>query len=719
MHRLPLTLIGIALAAPTAAAEPISFRREVLPVLTKAGCNAGACHGTPTGKNGFRLSLRGYDPALDLASLTRDAAGRRINRIDPTASAILVKATAAAPHEGGKRFEAASTEYRILRDWIAQDAADDAAAVPVGLDLSPAEAILDEPIVEQPLHVVAHFADGSTRDVTHLSKFAVADETFASVSAAGVVRKRRTGEAAVSAEYMGRMATSGVLFRGPAPKTQWSDPRANNYIDTHVFAKLRKLREEPSPLCTDAEFVRRAHLDAIGRLPTPAAVRAFLADADPHKREKLVAALLDRAEFADWWGLKWTDRLGVNQRFVGKIGAVKYGEWVRHQIAANVPEDELARRVLTAGGGNYSNPPAGFYRRLRDPGLRAEEIAQLFLGVRIGCAKCHNHPGERWTQDDYYGLAAFFVRIQYRDGPFFLQIYDKEETVLTTRTTETYHPRTGELVPPKFPGGPVPTIGTGEDRRAVFAAWLTAPDNTFFAKAAANRIWFHLFGRGIVEPEDDFRITNPPANPALLDALAAELVQSGFDRKHLIRTIMNSRVYQLSSRQTSTNADDERNFARHPVRRLAAEQLLDAICDATGVPEKFPAAPPGTPAARLPDGEYKHPFLEAFGRPARAMACECERDPDTTLGQALHLVGGKTIDEKVRSASGRAATLAASQMTDAAVINELFLATLSRFPTEAERSAAVQRLSAARDRRTANEDVLHALVNHPEFVFQH
>ena len=719
MPRNLLALLASAFAVPAAAGDaPASFRRDVLPVLTRAGCNAGACHGTPSGKNGFRLSLRGYDPTLDLFTLTREAAGRRVDRLDPSASAILVKATAAAPHEGGKRFDRDSPEYRLLHDWIARGAEDDAASPPVHLELTPADAILDEPVREQPLRVIARFGDGSNRDVTHLARFAVADEAIAEVSG-GMVRCRQPGEAAVTAEYMGRMAVALVLFRGPSPARTWADPPAVNFIDSHVFAKLRKLRVEPSPLSTDEEFVRRVYLDAIGRLPTPEAVRTFLTDRDPNKREQLIDSLVERPEFADWWGLKWADRLGVNQRFVGKIGAIKYGEWVRQQIAGNVPEDELARRVLTATGGNYSSPPAGFYRRLRDPGMRAEEVAQLFLGVRMQCAKCHNHPGERWTQDDYYGLAAFFARVSYRDGPFFLQLYDKEETVLANRTGEAVHPRTGATVPPILPGGTPASIPAGEDRRVAFARWLTASDNPFFARAAANRIWFHLFGRGIVEPVDDARITNPPSHPALLDSLANELKAHGFDRKHLIRTIMRSRTYQLSSKPMPTNAADERNYARYPVRRLAAEQLLDAVSDATGVPERFPSLPAGTPAARLPDGEYKHPFLEAFGRPARAMACECERDPDTALGQALHLIGGATVDTKVRHDAGRAARLAASALTPEAIADELFLATLSRRPTDVERAAVVKRLTVSSDRRAAVEDVLHALVNHPEFLFQH
>jgi len=533
------------------------------------------------------------------------------------------------------------------------------------------------------------------------------------------VTRRAAGEAVVVAEYMGLVATAVVLFLDDNPAFRWPDPPAHNLIDTHVFARLKDLRIEPSDLCTDAEFVRRAHLDAIGRLPTPERVREFLADRSPDRRAKLIDELLARDEYADWWGLKWADRLGVNQRFVGKIGAVKYHQWVRQQVASNVPEDEFARRILTASGGNYSNPPAGFYRRLRSPDVRAEEVSQLFLGVRIGCAKCHNHPGERWTQDDYYGLAAVFARLRYRDGPFFIQLYDKEETVIPLRTGDVTQPRTGQVMAPKFLGDE--TAAPDQDRREAFARWLTAPDNPFFARAAVNRIWNHLFGRGLVEPVDDFRTTNPASHPSLLDALAADFVKHGYDRKRLIRLVMTSRTYQLSHRPTPTNGADEKYFSKYPVRRLGAEQLLDAIADATGVPDKFPEVPTGTPAAALADGEYKHPLLEAFGRPARAMACECERSSDTTLGQALHLVGGFTFDKQLRHPDGRVSKLLKSGKPDTEIVEELFLAAFSRPPTNAERARMIAHFAArgTGQRRAVAEDVLHALLNSNEFLFQH
>jgi hypothetical protein len=707
-----------------ASGEPraVSFRHEVEPILTRAGCNAGACHGTPSGKNGFRLSLRGYDPALDIFTLTREVHARRLDLLAPPASLLLRKATAQAPHEGGQRLTPGDTQYNLLLRWIAEGARDDSASAPplTHLEISPPHDILDEPATTRQLRVLAHFGDGSRRDVTHLTRFGVNDDTIAIVLPDGQVEKRKAGEAAVTAEYLGQMATARLLFRDAKPGFVWHTPPEHNYIDHHVFAKLRLLRLQPSPLCSDSEFLRRVFLDVIGKLPTPDEVRCFLGSDDPNKRQRVIDELLERPEFADWWALKWADRLGCNQRFVGKIGAHLYHEWIRQAMLANMPDDELARIIVTGRGGNYSNPPAGFYRRLRDPQARAEEVAQLFLGVRIGCARCHNHPGERWTQDDYYGFAAFFARVRYRNGPFFVQIYDKEETVYEARQGEVVQPRTRQTMPPRFLGGAVASLRPAGDRREVLARWLTTPHNPFFARNASNRIWYHLFGQGIVEPVDDFRGSNPPCNEELLDALAADYARHNFDRKYLIRTIVSSRTYQLSATPTEDNAEDSRYFSHARVRLLQAEQLLDAIASAAGAAVKFPAIPLGTSAAALPDGEYKHPFLEAFGRPARAMVCECERDTDTNLGQALHLVGGRTVHALLHDPAGLAARLAASSLPDDKMIEELFLASLSRVPSAEERGLLIDKLrKSGTDRCRILEDILWALVNHKEFLFQH
>jgi hypothetical protein len=706
--------------SPNSFPERVSFLHDVVPILTREGCNSGACHGTPSGKNGFRLSLRGYDTRLDFESLTRDMQGRRINRLEPDASLLLLKASGQMPHGGGRRFDPHSWHYEILRRWIAQDVVDDSsrASSLTKLEIIPNRQILIEPKTDLQLCVRAKYGDGSIRDVTNLTRFSLNDEAVAKVSADGKVTRLAKGEVAVSAEYMNRMATASVLFVNEA--FVWRQPAENNALDHHVFSKLKLLQIEPSALSDDDEFLRRAYLDAIGRLPSPEEATHFLADRNPSKRDQLIDALLERPEFTDWWAMKWADRLGCNQRFVGKIGAVKYHEWIRQAILANMPEDEFVRCILTAGGGNYGYPPAGFYRRLRDPLVRAEEVAQLFLGVRLQCARCHNHPGEHWTQDDYYGLAAFFARLQYRDGPFFVQIYDKEETVFPTRQGEVVQPRTGQVAAPKFLGDSIAAVPPHVDRREVLASWLTRPDNPFFARAAVNRIWFHLFGRGIVDPVDDFRSTNPPSHEDLLSFLASDFVQHGFDRKHMIRTIMKSRTYQLSSRTTPTNAGDDKYFSHARVRLMGAEQLLDAVVSATGTAEKFPGWPLGTPAVALADGEYQHPFLEAFGRPARAMACECERGSDTTLTQALQLVGGRVLQDRIHNDQGRVARLIASGRKNGEIVDELFLATLTRHPSpEEERDLVVRLDSVGRDRRQAIEDVLWALINHKEFLFQH
>lgn len=735
-----LACMIVAASIPDAAdadsppnASPVSFRHEVLPLLTKAGCNSGTCHGTPNGKNGFRLSLRGYDAAADLQTLTRESQSRRIDPLDPDESLLLQKATNRVPHEGGRRILPESDFYRLLRDWIAQsnanpnsDSAHESVRL-IKLEISPPERLLEMPASSQALQAIASFDDGSRRDVTHLARFNTSDERVAIVTPDGLVQKRGRGEAIVTAEYGNQFAAARIVFLEPVPGFVWSNPPEQNEIDRHVFAKLKLLSIETSGLCSDAEFVRRVYLDLIGRLPTVAEARAFLADNTVEKRPRLIDALLERPEFADWWALKWADRLGCNRRFAGKLGALKYQLWIRHAMAVNLPEDQFVREILTAGGPNYSSPAATFWRRLRvgaivpeiDPQMAAEEVSQLFLGVRIQCARCHNHPAERWTQDDFYGLAAFFTRVRFKDGSYVNNKYDKEESVFLARAGEIKHPRTGQTVAPTVLDGKPLAGDEGDDLRAAFAHWLTAPDNRFFARTSVNRLWFHLFGRGLVEPVDDFRSSNPPSHPELLDALADDFVRRGFDRKRTIRLIVSSRAYQTSSQTTANNASDEKYYSHAPVRLLQSEQLLDAICQATEVAERYPDFPLGTPAIALADGEYKHPFLEAFGRPVRASACECERDAQTNLSQALQLVSGPVVQVKVHSDQGRAGRLAATALSADEVLDELFLATLCRGPKDEERRLLGQRLTQAGSRRAAIEDILWLLLNHPEFLFQH
>jgi hypothetical protein len=701
-------------------AERVNFATQVIPALTRAGCNSGACHGTPTGKNGFRLSLRGYLPDLDYDHLTRDMEGRRLNRLKPEDSLILLKAIGAVPHEGGIRFDRHAHLYQLLRDWIAEGAQPAPANTPklTRLEVTPSRRLLEAPADSQQLLVTAILADGSRRDVTGLAKFSVNEPGIDTVSADGLVTFSKMGQVSVMVSYLSEIATAQMTFLREVPGFVWNAPAPKNFIDGHVFARLKLLRIQPSPLCTDEEFLRRVYLDVCGILPTPEETRKFLADTSPDKRGKLIDHLLQRPEYSDFWSLKWVDRLGCNNRFVGQRGAYSYHKWIWNQVNANVPFDQFVRDLITASGPNYSSPAASFYRRIRDPQTRVEAVSQLFLGVRIGCAKCHNHPGERWTQDDYYGLAAFFSRVRYRNGPFFQGIYNKEETVWLNREGEVTHPRTGQVMRPKFLGGGVPQLKEGTDRRAVLAAWVTSPRNPFFARVAVNRIWYHLLGRGIVEPADDFRDSNPPCNPELLDSLAKDFIAHKFDVKHTIRTILSSATYQLSSAPNRFNEADDTYFSHSRVRQLSAEQLLDAICQVTGVPESFKGVPLGTRAAQLPDGELFHPFLKAFGRPARAIECECERDSDTTLEQSLLLWGGLPIQFRLRSEKGVAARLAASKMTAAALADEMFLMTLCRYPTTKERQIVQKRL-ATTERRQAIEDLFWVLMNHREFLFQH
>ncbi|MBX6313612.1 MAG: DUF1549 domain-containing protein [Isosphaeraceae bacterium] len=705
-------------------AQPIRFEHEVLPALTKAGCNQGACHGTPSGKNGFRLSLRGYDPALDYMTLTREIGTRRTNPMEPDASLILLKGSAAIDHQGGRRFTPSDLTYCILRDWVAEGLRPEPPGAPalVALSVTPQVRVLDEPARDQQLVVRARFADGSTRDVTRLARFSSSDDSVARVEDSGRVHRVHRGEATILVAFENQVATSRLVFREPVPGLVWTDPPTNNFIDAHVFAKLKLLRIPPSDLADDATFLRRVYLDTIGLPPTPEEVRAFLADRRPDKRARLIDALLERPEYVDYWALKWADRLGCNQRFTGLKGAYTYHRWIRDQIAANVPFDRFVRAIVTAKGPNYTHPPASFYRRLRNPEEAVESVCQLFLGVRLQCAKCHNHVSERWTQDDYYGMAAFFSQVRFKNGPQYHAQYNKEETVYLVPSAEVIQPRTGQVMSPKPLAAPASTIEPGRDRREVLADWLVSPANPFFAKAAVNRVWYHLLGRGIVEPVDDLRDSNPPASEELLQALADDLIAHGFDLKRTIRLILNSRTYALSAVPNAFNAEDERYFSHARVRLLAAEPLLDAISQATGIAEPLFHLPPGTRAAQIPDGEFHHPFLRTFGQPLRSVACECERGADSTLEQALQIVGGRTVHAKIIAPENRIGKLLASGADDPTIVDELFLATLCRPPTEAERTLALDRLGARPQpeaRRRALEDLLWSLLNHAEFLFQH
>ena len=725
----------LALLPAAAAAAPVSFRNDVMAVLSRAGCNQGACHGNQNGKNGFKLSLRGQDPDFDLDALTRDTLGRRTDRLHPDDSLILAKATSAVPHEGGKRFDRASLEYRLLRQWIAEGMRPDPPGAPVlrRLAVSPREQVLIEPADSVPLRVRAIFSNGETRDVTRLSVFETSN-LIVRVDGDGVARRQEVGETTILVRYLDRQTAVQLAFVPARPGSVWPNPPEANFIDYHVFAKLRTLRMAPSPLAPDAVFLRRAYLDVLGVLPTPEETRRFLADASPDKRARLIDALLERPEFNDFWALKWADLLHCEEKTLDKKGVQLFHDWIRRSIAEHKPLNEFARELIAGRGSTYSQPAANWYRALRDPQARAEAAAQTFLGIRMQCARCHNHPFDRWTQTDYHSLAAFFGRVQYRivennrRDKFDKHEFDGEQVVWMDRAGEITHPRTGEVLRPLFLGSATPTFASDADRLIALADWVASPDNPFFARAQVNRVWYHLLGRGIIEPNDDFRASNPPVNAPLLEALSQDFIAHRFDLRHLVRTIMNSRTYQLSAVPNETNRDDEANFARAVVRPLQAEQLLDALAQVTAVTPSFPGHPAGTRAGQLPgvsanrgrrqrvsDGER---FLSSFGKPVRLLSCECERSDDTTLNRAFQLITGPLLNKMLSDPDNRIGRLIASGATDAAIIEEFYLAALCRPPSATERQRALALLGSAKDRRAALEDLVWGLVNAKEFLLR-
>jgi hypothetical protein len=730
-----LAVALVAAGRVSRADEPVGFSSDVMAVLSKAGCNQGTCHGNQNGKGGLKLSLRGQDPPLDRVALIGEFYGRRIDRLAPDQSLILLKPTMQLAHEGGRRFAADSPEYDILRRWIAQGAPADPPGAPelTGLDVGPREAVLVEPELTVQLRAIATFSDGSTRDVTRLAVYEPANR-LTSVSHDGLARREGLGECTVLVRYLHLQVPVRLTFVPARPDFVWQNPPEHNYIDRHVFAKLRLLRMNPSDLADDHVFLRRVYLDLLGILPTAEEARSFVADTASDKRSRLIDELLQRPEFAEFWALKWSDLLRNEEKVLDRKGVQNFHGWIRRSIAQNQPLDEFVRELVAARGSTYSHPPANYYRANRDAVTRAEATAQLFLGTRLQCAKCHNHPFDRWTQDDYYRWAGLFARVQYkilennRRDRNDKHEFDGEQVVWIDQTSEVNDPRTGQPVEPKFLGADTPEFTAGQDRLEELACWLTHPNNRRFARSQANRIWFNLLGRGIVDPIDDFRATNPPSHPELLDALAADFIEHGFDVRHMIRTIMNSRTYQLSSLPNGTNLGDEATFSRALVRRLSAEQLLDSLCQVTGVPARFNGYPegiragqiPGVRAARGRDNPAKSgdQFLQLFGKPPRLLTCECERSTETTLGQTVQLISGSTLNELLTHPENRLSKLLASDRLPAEIIDELYWTALSRPPTSQELEAAVAYLRESRDRRAALEDVTWALVNAKEFVLR-
>ncbi len=751
-HRVAVTVKGVV---PRPA---VGFKEHVMPVLAKAGCSAGACHASQYGKGGFKLSVFGFAPEEDYRAIVRDGLGRRANTIVPSTSLLLRKPTGAVPHEGGQRLQAGSVDYQILEQWLGSGAAPPTAKEPkvVSLYLWPSRRVGPLGFTQQ-LQVLATYDNGRTRDVTALTQFSSMDEGVLSVSPSGQVTTvgRGQGIALARFEEQAEIATFVVPYADSVDVAGWVD---NNFIDRLAADKFREIGISPSPLCDDATFLRRAYLDAVGTLPTPEQATAFIDSSDPDKRNQLIDALLGLAgdpardihnnAYAAFWALKWADLIRSNSDAIGEQGMWALHNWLTTSFRENKPFDRFVRELLTARGSTFSNGPANYYRIARNPQDLTEATSQIFLGVRLQCAKCHHHPYETLGQEDYYRFAAFFARVGNKNSQEF-GIFGRETVVVARSNGEIRHPRTGQIMKPaplhskpaadsadRRDAGPTGIGGTAADRRdagptsnsdrrgagptdrrLALADWLTSSDNPYFARNIVNRYMAYLLGRGLVEPIDDLRATNPPSNVALMDALAADFVKSGYNVKHLMRTIMRSRLYQLDSQPTKSNAADSRFYSHYNVKRIAAEPLLDAVDAATGVPTKFEKVPLGTRAIELPDSRYNNYFLNTFGKPRRQGVCECERVSDPNLAQALHTLNGDIVTVKISSPKGRIARLVAAKKSHDEIVNELYLATLSRRPTSREQTVWHQQLAEATDAKAFYEDLLWSLINSKHFLF--
>ncbi len=732
--------LALALATSAVAAEPqatpaaSTFRNHVIPTLTKVGCNSGACHGALAGKGGLKLSLRGFAPELDHFVLTRQALGRRVDKLEPARSLMLLKPTNTVQHGGGKKIEVGAVEYQRLADWIAAGAPgprDDDVRIQ-RLEVSPAQAVL-KPDDTLQVRVRAWYSDGRAEDVTHWAKYSSSEELVAGVDDEGNVRVKGHGETAITIWYSNLVAAVRILSPLPnavddkvfASATRW------NFIDDLVLRKLAALRIPPSGDCSDAEFIRRAFLDAAGALPTPDDVRKFVADSAKDKRSRLIDALLERPEYVDYWTYKWSDLFLVSTRKLPQPALWALHRFLRESVAENKPWDRLAREVLTANGSTFDHGAANFVAMHKDVSNLTESTALTFLGMSVTCCRCHNHPLEKWTQDQYWSLANLFARVELKNGDRTGEIV-VQPAVLGDAT----HPRRGVAMPPAPLDAPALALDSPRDRREYFAEWLTAPDNPYFARALVNRVWRNFLGRGLVEAEDDLRQTNPPTNEELFAALTKDFIAHKYDVKHLIRTIMSSATYQRTSKPLKGNAADDRFYSHYLVRRLSAEVILDAYSQVTGVPTAFDKLvtgveggtaatanfPEGTRALQLPDSQVASGFLDSFGRPDRIQTCSCERQQDSSVTQALHLNNGQTLNDKLRSKKCRIEQWLQEKVSDDEAVRRLYLLALAREPTPAEADRFRTLLTAAAGdkettRRQVLEDLFWAVLTGREFMF--
>lgn len=713
--------MAVAAGGATAADVP-TFERHIMPMLTARGCNAGGCHGKSGGQNGFALSLLGFDPEGDYRALVMQSRGRRVNPSAPDESLLIRKGTGEVPHGGGRKLEPDGDDVVTLRAWIAAGAPRDPADAPrlSHITISPEPRSL-APGEILPLVVTAHDTDGTTRDVTAVTAFASNEPVIVRVGGDGrLTAGVLPGEASIMARFMGHIATWNTIVPRPGAieAAAWDALPVKNFIDELAWKKHRALNVLPSQPADDATFLRRAFLDCIGRLPSPDEVRAFLADTDPQKRDRLVDDLLDRPEYADRWANLWADLLRPNPYRVGIKSTLSLDTFLRDAFARNLPYDRFVGELLTATGSVWRNGATVIYRDRRSPDEIVTLASQLFLGVRLECAKCHQHPFEVYGQGDFYGLAAYFARVGYAGTGLSPPISGGEESVIVRTSGEVKHPLTDAVLPPKPLGADSGAEPAEPDRRAALMTWLRSSEHPTFAAAAVNRVWAEFFGVGLVDPVDDFRATNPPSNPELLAALAAEFRSQGFDQKRLIATIMKSHLYGLSSLANETNAGDHRNFSRHYRRRLRAEVVADAVDDVTGMPSSYAGTPPDTRAAQLWTHRTGSTFLDVFGRPDPNQDPPCERITDATVVQAMHLMNGQHLHGKVTADAGRVARLAAGDATPEAIIDELYLAAYSRLPGQHEKQRLLAEFNReGATRRSVAEDVLWALLNTPEFVY--
>jgi hypothetical protein len=695
-----------------------SFRNHVESVLSKTGCNSGACHGALAGKKGFKLSLGAFDPLADYFYITRQARARRVVLSDPGRSLLLEKPTGAVPHKGGVRFEPNSPEYLVIAEWIAAGAPapQESDSRLTKLELLPPASVL-QPGAKQPLMVRAHFSDGHVEDVTRWAKFTSTSESVAAVDDVGVVQVAGQGEAAIKAWYLSWnvIATVSVPFEQQVDPALYANAPQRNFIDELVLAKLKNLNVPPSPPASDAEFIRRAYVDTIGVLPTVDETKAFLADGAADKRDKLVEELLARPEFVDYWAYKWSDLLLVNSEKLPPPAMWAYYRWIRNSVAANTPWDQFARQLVTATGSTLENGAANFFVLHQDPPDLAETVSVAFLGMSINCAKCHNHPLEKWTNDQYYSMASLFARVRSKEGSAAGQ-----RIVYPVTSGEWVKQRTGKALPPTPLDGLPVAFEAPADRREHLANWLTSADNPYFSRAITNRVWANFFGVGLVENVDDIRLTNPPSNAELFTAASSYLVEHGYDVKALMRAILQSATYARSSQPLPGNAGDTRFYSRYYPRRLMAEVLLDSLSQVTGAPTKFTGYAAGTRSIQLPDVNVNSYFLQSFGRPDRDLTCECERTAEPSMVQVLHISNGDTINQKLEEKGNRLEAMIAAGKSDAEIIDEVYLSALSRHPTEAEKTQLLATLSeGGADRRLLIEDLYWSVLSSTEFLFNH